>query len=205
MYRKFLIVAFLILAGLISFKLYYSLTAFSQLQADPYGTSAGSTNPTLIITEVMDYRCVHCQNMHDVVETFLALHPEARVVYRYYPIMGQQSIYEAKMAIAAARQGKFAEMHQLLITRKEHVRPDELEGIVRDLGLDAARFHDDLVSWKITMSIVNTIIAAQAKKIRSTPTFIVNGKAYTNAPTMGTIEGFEETIKESLDKKDNKS
>lgn len=194
MYLKFLAAALLIALSLISLKLYNSLTAFDRLQAEPYGTQAGADNPTLIITEVMDYRCVHCRTMHDVIETFLALHPEARVIYRYYPITGKQSIQEAKMAIAAARQGKFSEMHKLLISREEPVSPAEIEEIIDQLKLDRDAFNEDMASWRITMSIVNTILAADAKGIRSTPTFIIDGKIYNNMPGMNTVEGFEKAI-----------
>ena len=69
------------------------------------------------------------------------------VVFRHFPL---RSIHphaqaSAEAAEAAARQGRFWEMHDLLFRNQARLEPDDLQRYVERIGLDLARFDSDLL------------------------------------------------------------
>lgn len=191
MYLKILAIAIIIVSCLIGWRYFGKTGAPVELQRAPHNQYVGAENPEVIITEIMDYRCPYCRAMHDTMVAFVAMHPEVRVIYRVYPIFKQPSIFEAKMAMAAGKQGKFEEMHNVLIRRVAPVTPDEKNDIVRQLGLNAKQFDEDMFSWAATKDLIATSSAVEGLGIKGTPTFVVNGNIHRLGERLPTVEDLE--------------
>ncbi|HEY0901469.1 MAG TPA: thioredoxin domain-containing protein [Micavibrio sp.] len=191
MYLKILAVLIILVGALVGWRYFGKTTAPAELQRAPHHQYVGAENPALIITEIMDYRCPYCRAMHDSMSAFVQLHPEVRVIYRVYPIFKGPSIFEAKMAMAAGKQGRFEEMHNILIRREEPVSIEEKDRIVKELGLDAARFDQDMFSWAATKDLMAASSAVEGLGIKGTPTFVVNGNVHHLSETLPTVEDLE--------------
>lgn len=198
MYLRLLGIALVVVCCLIGWRLYSKYTAYDRLAQAPHHQYIGAENPSLVITEIMDYRCPYCRQMHDSMTTLVALHPEIRVVYRVYPIFKHQAIREAKMAMAAGMQGKFEEMHNKLIRREEPVMPEDLEALISELGLDKEQFEKDMLSWSATKDLLDSSAAVEALGIKSTPTLIVDKKIYLPREGVPNVEDLEKLLAEHL-------
>jgi protein-disulfide isomerase len=81
----------------------------------------------------------------------------------------------AEAAEAAAAQGKFWEMHDLLFEHQDALTPRDVYGYAASLGLDSERFAADLRAHTGATRIDEDIDSADLSSVSGTPTFFVNG------------------------------
>ena len=107
----------------------------------------------------------------------------------------------AKAADAAGQQGKFWEMHDILMTSREQwSRVSEVEPFFIDqakqLGLDVNLFRESLRATETEQRILKQRALAEASGIGATPTFLINDRKVEQAPE--TFEAFDSMINEDL-------
>jgi protein-disulfide isomerase len=118
-----------------------------------------------------------------------------RLVVIHYPYRYRDFASGAAQAAEAARaQGKFWEMHDLMLARKQLDRAS-LIGYARELGLDAARFIRELDGEQYLPRINRDIELAKSLDIYQTPTFIINGRKLVGERP---FEDFRKLIDEEL-------
>jgi protein-disulfide isomerase len=118
-----------------------------------------------------------------------------RLVIIHYPYRYRDYASSAAQASEAARaQGKFWEMHDLMLERKQLER-DQLIGYARELGLDVARFTKELDGEKYLPRINKDVELAKGLDIYQTPTFIINGRKLVGERP---FEDFQKLIDEEL-------
>lgn len=178
MYLRLLSIALIVVCALIGWQLYTGKTAYERLQEAPHNQYLGAEKPALTITYVMDYRCNFCKEMHGDIQEALRNNPDLRIIFRVYPINRKDSINEAKMAMAASRQGRFHDMHEFLILHRDPVTKPELEEFMAQIGLDQERFYKDMTSWAATKDLLDSASAVEALGIESVPTFIIGNNIY---------------------------
>jgi protein-disulfide isomerase len=99
----------------------------------------------------------------------LGIHPKARLAHQ--------------AAVAAAEQGKFWEMHDLLFANQQRADRDDLIGYARQLHLDMPRFLSDFDSERTRRAIEADVAEGTRRKVSATPTFYVNGQQFVgNVP-----------------------
>ena len=106
-----------------------------------------------------------------------------RYVWRHLPLtdVHPHAQLAAEAAEAAAEQGAFWEMHDLLFQHQDALRPSDLEGYARDLGLDVERFTAELRSHDTPPSVADDVDSADLSGVSGTPTFFVNGRRHYGA------------------------
>jgi protein-disulfide isomerase len=103
-------------------------------------------------------------------------------VIKHLPLPGHKQARPAAIAaMAAHRQGKFWEMHEMLFSNQERLDAASIAGYARHLGLDAARFEADLADPAIAAAIDADADEAIAKGFRGVPAFTVNGRVVLGA------------------------
>lgn len=113
----------------------------------------------------------------------------------HYPYRYRDYAASAAQASEAARaQGKFWEMHDLMLQRKQLER-DQLIGYARELGLDVARFTRELDGEKYLPRVNKDVELAKGLDIYQTPTFIINGRKLVGERP---FEDFQKLIDEEL-------
>jgi protein-disulfide isomerase len=119
-----------------------------------------------------------------------------RLVIKNYPYKYRDySHIAAEALLAAGDQGKYWEMHDLLLVRSPRLDRDSLIGYAGELGLDVQRFTADLDSMKHKDLIEKDKKLAESLDLYNTPTFFINGrKVIGNRP----YAYLEKIIKEEL-------
>src|SRR5258708_31949506 len=85
-------------------------------------------------------------------------------------------------AMAAARQGRFWEMHDLIFEGKRNLKKENLLAEARSLNLDMNRFTADLESDEIRKQVEPALLEGKRLGINGTPDFFVKGTPPSGAP-----------------------
>jgi protein-disulfide isomerase len=93
----------------------------------------------------------------------------------------------AEAAEAAAAQGRFWEMHDLLLTHQDALEPDDLVGYARQIGLDLEQFEEDVRTHAGAVRIADDVDSADLSGVSGTPTFFVNGRRHYGAYDLETL------------------
>jgi protein-disulfide isomerase len=104
-------------------------------------------------------------------------------VFRHLPLTEVHSHAQlaAEGAEAAARQGKFWEMHDMLMDHQGALTARDLVGYAADLGLDTEKFTADLRKHTGAGRIAEDVDSADLAAVAGTPTFFINGNRYYGA------------------------
>ncbi len=103
----------------------------------------------------------------------------------------------ALAAVAAARQGKFWEMHDTLFANQQALDKDSLVGYAKALGLDVDKFKKDMADPAVKERIQHDMAVAKALGATGTPAFFVNGRSVSGAKS---FEDFKKIVDEELGK-----
>jgi Na+/H+ antiporter NhaA len=106
----------------------------------------GPEESLVTMVEYGDFECPYCGMAEPAVRELLRDYGEVRYVWRHLPLndVHPNAQLAAEAAEAAARQGAFWEMHDLLMNHQDALGPRDLMGYAASLGLDTGRFGADL-------------------------------------------------------------
>jgi protein-disulfide isomerase len=109
-----------------------------------------------------------------IMETYKG---KVRLVIKNYPYRYRDyARIAAEASLAARDQGKYWEMHDLLISRSPKLDRASLIGYAKDLGLDVRKFTDAIDSGKHKAEIDRDLALAVKLDLYNTPTFYINGR-----------------------------
>ena len=147
--------------------------------------SLGPTDAPVTLVEYGDYDCAHCRQALAIVEGLRrGLGGKLRFVYRPFPrgTRGSPGMRAAEAALAAGAQGRFWEMHGLLLAPHAPLGEADLlrlPSLHRDvLGLDEERFARELTGGTYGERVREHLHSGVAGGVRSTPTFFINGRRH---------------------------
>jgi protein-disulfide isomerase len=144
----------------------------------------GRADAPVLIEEYGDFQCPPCGFMHPILKRLEGeFEREVRVAYRHYPLrnLHKHADEAARAAEAAAVQGKFWQMHDLLFEKQNEwkdapaARPMFLN-YARTLGLDLAKFTQDLDSMPVRNRVMSDEAHGTARGVGGTPTVFINGR-----------------------------
>ena len=144
----------------------------------------GNPKGDVTVVEFFDYQCPYCRKVVEPVFNAVAKDGKVRIVMKELPILGPESTYAAKAALAAHKQGKYRELHLALMDQKTKLSEAVVIAAAEKLGLDTKRLKRDMDSPDIDDEIKQNIELAHALQINGTPAFIVGNQI---AP--GAIDG----------------
>ena len=149
----------------------------------------GPEKAPVTLVEYGDFECPYCGQAEPVVRELLADYGDLRYVWRHLPLsdVHPNALLAANAAEAAARQGKFWEMHDQLLGHQGALTAKDLIRYAGDLGLSAEPFTRDLRMRAGEARIMTDIDSADLSGVSGTPTFFVNGKRHNGAYDIGTL------------------
>jgi protein-disulfide isomerase len=144
----------------------------AEIYSDPDSPFAGKETGNVSVVVFFDYFCGYCKKTLPALPTLLPKDSSLRIVYKELPILGPASQLAAHAALAARRQGKYAEFHQALV---EADGADEavIKAISDRLGLNYAVLQKDMKDPKISEAIDRNLRLAAALQINGTPAYLV--------------------------------
>ncbi len=157
----------------------------------------GPRGAPVTFVEYADFECPYCGQAEPVVRELLADFGDVRYVWRHLPLNDVHPFAQvaAEAAEAAAVQGAFWQMHDLLLERQAALRVPDLIGYARDLGLDVERFSDDLRRHAGAARIAQDVDGADLSGVSGTPTFFINGRRHHGAYDIATLSAAVRTAR----------
>ncbi len=139
----------------------------------------GPADTPVTVLEYGDYECPYCRGAARDVHRLLDRYPDrVRFVFRNFPIPQLHSHAEqaAEAAEAAAAQGKFWEMYELLLQPSSPLDLDSVLGYAERLGLDIDRFRKEVTGNAYAAKIERDVREGIRNGVNATPKFYVNGE-----------------------------
>jgi Na+/H+ antiporter NhaA len=148
----------------------------------------GPMNASVTVVEYGDFQCPYCGQAEPVVRDLLT-DTDLRYVWRHLPLtdVHPQAQLAAEAAEAAAAQGKFWEMHDLLLANQEHLKIMKLLRYAQELDLDQERLHDEMMNHVYAEKVSRDVESADLSGVSGTPTFFINGRRHYGAYDIETL------------------
>jgi Na+/H+ antiporter NhaA len=149
----------------------------------------GPLDAPVTVVEYGDFECPYCGQAEPVMRELLRNFGDVRYVWRHLPLndVHPHTQLAAEAAEAAADQGAFWEMHDLLLANQDALLPDDLIGYAEQLGLDVERFADALRDHAGSTRIADDVDSADLSGVSGTPTFFINGRRHYGAYDIATL------------------
>jgi Na+/H+ antiporter NhaA len=157
----------------------------------------GPAGAPVTIVEYGDFECPYCGQAEPIVRELLADQGDVGYVWRHLPLndvhpLAQQA---AEAAEAAADQGTFWQMHDLLLAHQDELRIPDLVAYADQLGLDTERFAEALRKHTGAARIAEDVDSADLSNVAGTPTFFINGRRHYGAYDIATLTAAVKTAR----------
>jgi len=174
------------------------ISAKDALENDPRDPVIGPKNAKVTIVEFFDYNCGFCKRATPWVEQTIEKYgDDVRVIFKELPILDHNtktSRLAARAALAAERQGKYAEMHFALM-KQPRLSGELIRKTAENVGLDMRKYDADMKDATIDQHISDTLkLSNQLPALTGTPFFVV-GDEYISGANTGRLDAI---IKQKL-------
>ncbi|RDC61219.1 hypothetical protein HME9302_02438 [Alteripontixanthobacter maritimus] len=143
------------------------------------GMVLGNPEGSVTLVEFTDYQCGYCRQSRADVAALIADNPDLRVVVREWPVF-EGSEAAARMALAAAKQNKFAAFHEAMFAAGR-VSPGSIDAAARQAGLDMDRARVTAASDEVTREIAETMTLAERLGFTGTPSWVAGNRIVEGA------------------------
>ena len=157
--------------------------------------SQGPPSARVTLVEFGDYQCPYCGAAYPVVKRLQgSFDGELRFIFRNFPLTEAHpfAMIAAEAAEAAALQGKFWEMHDLLFENQAQLGPDAITGWARELGLDLEKFGTAIRQGEVSRRIKEDRRSGITSGVNGTPCFFINGARFDGP---GSFDALRDALK----------
>jgi Na+/H+ antiporter NhaA len=149
----------------------------------------GPRESAVTVVEYGDFECPYCGLAEPIVRELLSDFTDVRYVWRHLPLadVHVHAQRAAEAAEAAAEQGAFWEMHDLLLDHQDALDDADLVAYADELGLDADRFTDYLNERRAAGRVADDVESADLSGVTGTPTFFINDRRHYGAYDIDTL------------------
>jgi protein-disulfide isomerase len=134
-----------------------------------------STAPFTIV-ECGDFQCPQCGKMRPVLEGLLKKYPDdvnMMFLERPFPQLHKWAVSAAQASLAAAAQGKFWPMYDILYSSQDNLEPGYYNGYAAQAGMNVPVFEKAMSSNQYLPEVNADKAFADALDIKVTPTVLV--------------------------------
>jgi protein-disulfide isomerase len=176
----------LLLLGFIAYNILRPTEPTKKPLPPPQDQPAALGAPQALVTiEIFsDFQCPFCAQSVPVLKQILQEHPsDVRMVFRHFPVA--QSHPNAPLvhmaALAAGRQQRFWEMHDIVFENQKQVADEDLLAYAEKIGLDMKAFRNAFQDLSLISRIKTDFDEGVERGVRATPTFFINGRKMEGA------------------------
>jgi len=149
---------------------------------DPGQVVLGNPEGDVTLVEFFDYNCGYCRNALPDLATLLAEDPDLRVVLKEFPILSNESIDAARIAVLVGNAGvDYWTFHETLFTSRGQVDKKVALAAAADLGLSPVALELDMGTEAVAQKIQTSYEIAKALNITGTPTYIIGNEIIPGA------------------------
>jgi protein-disulfide isomerase len=162
-------------------------TKKKELFDSPDDLVQGNPKGDVTLVEFFDYRCPYCKQIEPSLDALLKEDGKLRIVYKEFPILGEASVYAAHVALAAKKQGKYAEFHRAMMATKGDIADATVLNVANSLGLDVTKIKSDMSAPEVDKVIEANYGLADALNIQGTPAVVVGDTLVPGAVDLDTL------------------
>ena len=164
----------------------------------PRDHARGPEHAPVILVEYGDFECPYCGRAEPVIREILeARGVDVQYVWRHLPLtdVHPNAQLAAEAAEAAAAQGAFWRMSDVLFHRLRDFRDADVVSFAQGLELDMDRFNKDLTHHAFSARIAQDMEYADLSGVSGTPTFFINGRRHYGAYDIHTLTAAVESAR----------
>lgn len=98
---------------------------------DPDSPVGGNPDGDVAVVEFFDYNCPYCRKVAPVVNEIEQNDPKLWFVYKEFPVLGPDSVFAARAALASRKQGKYVAFHKAMMQADERLTEDKIMQIAK--------------------------------------------------------------------------
>src|SRR6185369_11576197 len=165
----------------------------------------GRDEAPLTLVEYADYQCPYCGSAHPVIKRLQkSLGRKLRFVFRNFPLTQSHpyALLAAQAAEAAALQGKFWDMHDLIFENQEQLEPEVLPVWAHKIGLDVDQFATAIKEGRVSKRIQEDYASGVESGVDGTPSFFINGSRYEDEDDYDSLRAALLDAADTVERKD---
>lgn len=168
---------------------------------EPREIFVGNKEASVTLMEFGEYENEECAKANEIVKQLLEEYDgKIRFQFRHFPLtlIHQRSLKASESAVAAAQEGKFWEMHNILFANRRNLGTTSLKLYSKDAGVKSKKFLDDLVNGMYGWQVQDDIKEGHNRGVKEIPAFFVNDVVVTGKPNYANISAaIDAAIKKS--------
>lgn len=143
---------------------------------DPDSPVLGNPQGDVTMVEFFDYRCTYCKGVADALFDIAKSDGKLRLVFKELPILGPESVFASRVALAARSQGKYEDFHRALMKLRGVVNEESTLKVAQGVGLDMDRLKKDMTAPAVEDQLRRNMELARSLDISGTPAFIIGDR-----------------------------
>ncbi len=160
---------------------------------EPADVLIGNADAPFTLIEFVDYESEKSEKAHTVVKKVMDnFKGKVNYNFRHFPMVRihQRAHKAAEAAIAAAQDGKFFEMHEMLLKNRRHLGTISLNSYAKELGIKNKSYLNDLINGKYGWNVQDDIRYGMELGVTDVPTFFINGEKFQGRVTEKSLTDF---------------
>ena len=150
---------------------------WDQLINSEVSPTIGPKDAKVTVVEFFDFACGHCKALAPVISQIIKDNPDVRFIFNPLYFISEHSAYAAKVSLAAAQKGKFAEVFDGIMTLPE-MNEETINQILMDEGLNLEEIKKMIDEKEIRRGIQDIDSLSQVLGINGVPMLLINGEAF---------------------------
>ena len=171
---------------------------------DPKDIFVGKADAPVTLMEFGEYENEDCARANEVVKQLLEEYEgKIRFNFRHFPLtrIHQRSMKASEAAVAAAQEGKFWEMHNVLYNNRRNLGTTSLKLHSKEAGVHNKKFLDELVNGTFGWQVQDDLKEGIDRGVKELPAFFINDEPFTGKPTFANLSAaIESALKKSKKK-----
>ncbi len=148
---------------------------------DPNSPVLGNPKGDVTIVEFFDYRCPYCKAMNDGLFQILKSDGKIKLVLKDLPVLGPDSVFAARAALAAHHQKRYEAFHRDMMAFKGQLDEKVVMKLAAESGLNVDTLKKDMDDPAINKAINDNMQLAHALGVNGTPAFIIGNQLIPGA------------------------
>ncbi|MBL7723794.1 MAG: thioredoxin domain-containing protein [Chitinophagaceae bacterium] len=171
---------------------------------EPREIFVGKKDAPVTLMEFGEYESEECAKVNEVVKQLLEEYEgKIRFQFRHFPLtlIHQRSLKASESAVAAAQEGKFWEMHNVLFNNRRNLGTTSLKLHSKEAGIKNKKFLDDLVNGVYGWQVQDDLKEGINRGVKELPAFFINDVPFAGKPTFANLSAaIDSALKKSKSK-----
>jgi protein-disulfide isomerase len=149
---------------------------------DPDHIVLGNPDGDVTLVEMFDYNCGYCRQALPDLATLLAEDPNLKVILKEFPILSQESVDAARVAVLVSQADvDYWQFHQKLFTSRGQVTAETALAAAQEMGLNRVNLELEMGTPEVTAVLDKSYEIARGLGVSGTPAFIIGDEVIPGA------------------------